>query len=69
MRRLGQSHATRGRRGLAPEPRRLPWLPDDAAWARLIEVLRTRQARDRLMFMLAYDGALRRSELVSLRTR
>ncbi|HME20450.1 MAG TPA: site-specific integrase [Acetobacteraceae bacterium] len=67
MRRPGQSHATRGRRGLVLAPRRLPSLPDDAAWARLIEVLRTRQARDKLMFMLAYDGALRRSELVSLR--
>ena len=50
-----------------PSPMRLPTLPDDAAWARLIEAVRARQVRDRLMFMLAYDGALRRSELVSLR--
>jgi integrase len=67
MRRVGGSHATRGRRGLVPSPMRLPTLPDDAAWARLIEAVRGRQVRDRLMFMLAYDGALRRGELVSLR--
>ena len=67
MRRARQLNAPRGRRGLAPMLRRLPVLPDDAAWARLIEALRARQARDKLMFMLAYDGALRRSELVSLR--
>ena len=67
MRRVGGSHATRGRRGLVPSTMRLPTLPDDAAWARLIEAVRARQVRDRLMFMLAYDGALRRSELVSLR--
>ena len=67
MRRMGQPHDSRGRRGLVPMPKRLPTLPDDAAWGRLIEALRGRQTRDKLMFMLAYDGALRRSELVSLR--
>ena len=67
MRRVGGSYGTRGRRGPVPSPIRLPILPDDAAWARLIEAVRARRVRDRLMFMLAYDAALRRGKLVSLR--
>lgn len=50
-----------------PLPRQMPRLPNEEEWARLIDALKQRPARDRLMFMLAYDGALRRSELVTLR--
>jgi len=55
------------RRGLVPLPRRLPRLPTDDQWTRLLDAVRARPARDRLMLMLAYDGALRRNELVTLR--
>jgi len=67
IRRTCQGSVVSGRRGLVPLPRRLPRLPDDDEWARLVTALRSRSPRDKLMFMLAYDGALRRSELVTLR--
>ena len=54
------------RSGLVPAPRRVPRLPTEEQWARLLEALQPRPARDRLMFVLAYDGALRRNELVGL---
>ncbi len=54
-------------RGLLPRPRHLPKLPTDEQWKNLLEALRLRPARDALMFMLAYDGALRRNEVVTLR--
>lgn len=55
------------RRGLMPSACRLPRLPSDEQWTRLLAALQPRPVRDRLMFMLAYDGALRRNELVTLR--
>ena len=67
IRRAWQGQIIGLRRGLVPLPRQMPRLPNDEEWARLIDALKQRPARDRLMFMLAYDGALRRSELVTLR--
>ncbi len=67
VRRTPEGEAIPVRRGLVPTPRRVPRLPSDEQWARLLDTLRTRPARDRLMFALAYDGALRRNELVTLR--
>lgn len=55
------------RRGLVPMRKDYPRLPSDEEWTRLLTAFQQRSARDRLMFMLAYDGALRRTELVSLR--
>ena len=55
------------RGGLIRAPRFVPRLPTDEQWARMLNVLRARSPRDRLMFALAYDGALRRDELVTLR--
>lgn len=55
------------RRGLVPLARCVPRLPTDEQWTRLLDAVRLRPVRDRLMFMLAYDGALRRNELVTLR--
>ncbi len=57
-----------GNRGLIPRTRKLPWIPKEDEWAALLEVLRKRPIRQRLMFCLAYDGAMRREELCSLRT-
>ncbi len=54
-------------RGLLPRYRRLPWIPDDTEWLALVRSLRHESLRNRLMLLLAYDGALRRQELVTLR--
>lgn len=61
------SSGTARRRGMLPQPMRLPWLPSDSEWADLIShVMRHESTRNQLMILLAYDGALRREELVSL---
>jgi integrase/recombinase XerD len=54
------------RRGLIPRERRLPWIPDEAAWQRLISIVAGKSIRTRLMFAMGYDGALRREELCLL---
>jgi integrase/recombinase XerD len=65
-RRTQEGHVIKTRRGLCPLPSRIPRIPDDAQWLELLRVLRPRSLRDRLMFVLAYDGALRRNELTGL---
>lgn len=47
---------------------RLPWIPSEARWQDIQEVARHEPIRNRLMVALAYDAALRREELCSLRT-
>ncbi|HKM69734.1 MAG TPA: tyrosine-type recombinase/integrase [Stellaceae bacterium] len=65
--RTRHGHVVAVRRGLVPVASRLPRLPSDDEWTRLVAALQSRPPRDKLMFMLAYDGALRRAELVTLR--
>ncbi len=66
--RRGQS----GRRGQRPQQglkRRVikaPWIPNENAWARVLAAAVDEPLHNRLMLALAYDGALRREELVSL---
>jgi len=67
-------YGRRGGEGRRPERgplrrrERLPWLPDDAAWARFVaHVITGEDARTRALLLLAYDAALRREEVVSLR--
>ena len=55
-------------RGLVPRLTRLPWIPSEQEWLRLLEEARREPVRNRLMLALAYDAALRREELCSLRT-
>jgi site-specific recombinase XerD len=55
-------------RGLVPRLATLPWFPGEQEWLRLLEEARGEPARNRLMLALAYDAALRREELCSLRT-
>ena len=55
-------------RGLIPRHRKLPWIPGDSEWAALLALVKAKSIRHRLMFCLAYDSALRREELCSLRT-
>lgn len=47
---------------------KLPWIPGEAQWLRLLDAFRLEPIRNRLMLALAYDSALRREELCSLRT-
>ena len=57
-----------GRRGLVPRFESLPWIPTDAQWRAVLEVAAGESLRNRLMFALAYDAALRREELCLLAT-
>lgn len=47
---------------------KLPWVPSDDQWQTLLQVLREETLRTQVMLLLAYDGALRREELVTLQT-
>lgn len=63
-------HAGRGpERGPVHTPRRLPWIAPADVWERIVlEVVTRETARNRAMILVAYDGALRREELVRLRS-
>jgi site-specific recombinase XerD len=55
-------------RGPIPGARRLPWIAPANLWERIVLHVVTREsARNRAMILVAYDGALRREELVGLR--
>lgn len=55
-------------RGPVSKRQRLPWVPSDEVWYRFVNhVLFEEDARTKAMILLAYDGALRREELMSLR--
>lgn len=55
-------------RGLVPRFTKLPWIPSDEQWRAVLEIAKTEPLRNRIMLALAYDAALRREELCSLRT-
>ncbi len=58
----------RPERGPATPRKRLPWVPSDEVWEQFVrQVLLHEDARTRAMILLAYDAALRREELMSLR--
>ena len=52
----------------SPSFESLPWIPTDAQWRAILEVAAGESLRNRLMFALAYDAALRREELCLLET-
>jgi integrase/recombinase XerD len=54
-------------RGLLPRYEKLPWIPNDDQWSRILETTRHESVRNRLLFALAYDSALRREEVCSVR--
>jgi integrase/recombinase XerD len=54
-------------RGLVRRLVRLPRIPSEPEWARILVEVAQEGLRNRLMFALAYCGALRREELVGLR--
>jgi site-specific recombinase XerD len=69
--RRGQSSVKsgRGRRprhGLVRRIEQAPWIPSDEVWQGILAVAVVEPLRNRLMLALAYDGALRREELVRL---
>ena len=55
-------------RGLVPRLTKLPWIPTEQEWLEILAVATREPIRNRLMLALAYDAALRREELCSLRT-
>ncbi|MFK0112572.1 tyrosine-type recombinase/integrase [Streptomyces sp. NPDC091217] len=61
-------HGSTQQRGLVPRFSKLPWIPDEQQWRDLLDVARCEPVRNRVMLALAYDAALRREELCSLRT-
>jgi len=55
-------------RGPFKRRERMPWLPSDEVWEQfVVHVLQNEDARTQAMILLAYDGALRREELILLR--
>ncbi len=72
---VGRGRYTAGRgfggqraRGLVPRFTKLPWIPSDEQWQAIIAAMREESVRNRLMFALGYDAALRREELCALCT-
>jgi integrase/recombinase XerD len=70
---VGRGRYTPGRTvgrasALVPRMVKLPWIPSEAEWLRLLGVVADEPIRNRVMLALAYDGALRREELCSLRS-
>lgn len=66
--RRGQSgrRGRRPRQGLMRRVEQAPWIPNEWQWARVLDAAAAEPLRNRLMLALAYDGALRREELVCL---
>jgi site-specific recombinase XerD len=66
--RRGQSsrRGARPKQGLVRRVEKAPWIPNEHAWDRILRACEAEPVRNRLMMTFAYDGALRREELVSL---
>ncbi len=62
----GKGFAGTRDRGLIPLYKKLPWIPSDNEWQKLLRSLKEELLRNQVMLLLAYDGALRREELVTL---
>src|SRR5659263_260688 len=45
-------------RGLVPRLTKLPWIPTEQQWVRILDVARDEPIRNRVMLALAYDAAL-----------
>lgn len=58
----------RAERSLISKFHKLPWIPSEAQWASLLAVVAEESPRNRCMFALAYDAALRREELCQLQS-
>ncbi|MCX8959348.1 site-specific integrase [Erwinia psidii] len=58
----------KGKPGIVPVQRRLPWIPDDKDWLNFLTVAGQADIRTRFMLALAYDCGLRREELCTVST-
>lgn len=65
----GRAFAGKRERRILRHYERLPWIPGSQEWDSMLDAIRQEPLRNRLMFLFAYDGALRRSELVALQLR
>ena len=65
----GRAFAGKRERGILRHYEQLPWIPGDDEWDRIVDSTSQEPVRNRLMLLFAYDGALRRSELVALHVR
>jgi integrase/recombinase XerD len=70
---VGRGHYVPGRafggkrdRGLLARHQKLPWIPSDEQWRKVLQALGEESLRNRLLLLLAYEGALRRAELVTV---
>ncbi len=54
------------KRGWLPTYYPLPWIPTEEEWQQLVVGMQPERLRNRFMFALCYDAALRRGELCSL---
>jgi integrase/recombinase XerD len=52
--------------GQLPHYHKLPWIPSDEEWQNVLRHLKGEVLRNQVMLLIAYDGALRREELVRL---
>jgi integrase/recombinase XerD len=63
---LAKRFGCRQQRPLIQRFTQLPWIPSEAQWSVLLGALGQESIRNRCMFALAYDAALRREELCRL---
>lgn len=64
----GNAFGGQRERGLLPRYRKLPWIPNEDEWEQIIAIVSQESIRNRMMFALSYDAALRREELCLLET-
>jgi integrase/recombinase XerD len=65
----GRAFAGKRERGILQHYEQLPWIPGDDEWDCILNATLEEPLRNRLLLLFAYDGALRRSELVALQVR
>lgn len=63
----GKGFAGHRDRGLIPRYKKLPWIPNDEQWQNIIAAVAAESIRNKVLFSLSYDTALRREEVCSLR--
>lgn len=56
------------KRSLIPPHHRLPWIPSEEQWHTILQACKRQSLRNRVMFAMSYDAALRREEICSLET-
>jgi site-specific recombinase XerD len=65
----GKNFATKHERGLILHLNKLPWIPSDEDWIKILQAAKQESLRNKAMLAFAYDAALRREELCLLQTK